>query len=69
MRKSKSNVFRKSKKCIKNKNKRRQTKKNCRTVNMYGGTYDTNQVFNFLDSAIFRGTSSIIKFKTFLRIL
>jgi hypothetical protein len=50
---------------MKNKNKRRQTKKKCQTVNMYGGTYDTNQVFNFLDSAIFRGTSSIIKFKTF----
>lgn len=65
MRKSKSNVFRKSKKCMKNKNKLRQTKKKCQTVNMYGGTYDTNQVFNFLDSAIFRGTSSIIKFKTF----
>ena len=65
MRKSKSNVFKKSKKCMKNKNKSRQTKKKFRAVNMYGGTYDTNQVFNFLDSAIFRGTSSIIKFKTF----
>ena len=65
MRKSKSNVFKKSKKCMKNKNKCRQTKKKRRAVNMYGGTYDTNQVFNFLDSAIFRGTSSIITFKTF----
>ena len=65
MRKSKSNVFKKSKKCMKNKNKCRQTKKKRRAVNMYGGTYDTNQVFTFLDSAIFRGTSSIITFKTF----
>ena len=65
MRKSKSNVFKKSKKCMKNKNKCRQTKKKRRAVNMYGGTYDTNQVFIFLDSAIFRGTSSIITFKTF----
>jgi hypothetical protein len=66
MRKSKSNVFKKSKKIMKNKNKRRQTKKKYRARNiMYGGTYDTNQVFNFLDSAIFRGESSIITFKTF----
>lgn len=62
----KNTVFKKSKKNIKNKNKRRQTnKKYHRTVKkMYGGTYDTNNVFNFLDSAIFRGKSSIITFET-----
>jgi len=66
MRKCKSNVFKKSKKFIKNKNKRRQTNKKYRAVKkMYGGTYDTNNVFDFLDSAIFRGKSSIIKFETF----
>ena len=66
MRKMKNTVFKKSKKNIKNKNKRRQTnKKYHRTVKkMYGGTYDTNNVFNFLDSAIFRGKSSIITFET-----
>jgi hypothetical protein len=66
MRKFKSNVFKKTKKFIKNKNKRRQTNKKYRAVKkMYGGTYDTNNVFDFLDSAIFRGKSSIIKFETF----
>jgi hypothetical protein len=66
MRRLKNNVFKKSKKNIKNKNKRRQTnKKYHRAVKkMYGGNYDTNNVFNFLDSAMFRGKSSIITFET-----
>ena len=68
LRKSKSSVFKKSKKRIRNKNKRKQTKKirkSFRLVTMYGGAYDTNPFFRFPeDSAIFHGEFSTIKFET-----
>ena len=68
LQKYKSSVFKKSKKRIRNKIKRKQTKKtrkSFRLVTMYGGAYDTNPFFIFPEgSAIFHGEFSTIRFET-----